>query len=86
MFKMVSYLLLFIEFEEVFSFLDRDNDGQIHVQELLSALKSLGQDHLKHEVKDMIHDLDPTGYYGMKSSGFRFTLRGIETPIERTLS
>ena len=45
----------------MFSFLDTDDDGKIAVKDLLSVLSSLGQQHMKHEVQDMIHALDPTG-------------------------
>uniref|UniRef100_A0A8D1P5Z6 Calmodulin-like protein 3 n=1 Tax=Sus scrofa TaxID=9823 RepID=A0A8D1P5Z6_PIG len=46
------------EFKEAFSLFDKDGDGTITTKELVTVLRSLGQNLTEAELQDMIHEVD----------------------------
>ena len=49
------------EFKEIFSFYDKDGDGQITREELGIGMRSIGQNPTEAELQDMISEVDIHG-------------------------
>ncbi|KAF8049506.1 hypothetical protein N665_2193s0001 [Sinapis alba] len=50
-----------IEFKEVVCLLDKDDDGRITVEELLTVIRSLDQNPTEQELQDIITEIDSDG-------------------------
>ena len=51
-------ICIFVDFREAFQLFDKDNDGMITTKELLTVLRSLGQDPGSEELAAMLGCLD----------------------------
>ncbi|KAL6989467.1 hypothetical protein U1Q18_015216 [Sarracenia purpurea var. burkii] len=49
------------EFQEAFCLLDKDGDGYITIEELATAIKSLGQNPTQEELWNMFNEVDVNG-------------------------
>ncbi|KAL6526588.1 translation elongation factor EF1B gamma [Orobanche gracilis] len=58
------------EFQEAFSLFDKDGDGCITIEELATVIRSLDQNPIEEELKDMIHEVDSDGNGTIEFSEF----------------
>ena len=56
----MTSLILFLEYQQAFALYDRNADGTIDEDELLSVLRSLGQNPTEQEVHDILNQVCKT--------------------------
>lgn len=54
-------MFIYLEYRDAFNLFDKDGDGTISTAELLTVMRSLGQNPTNEEVKDMITEVDING-------------------------
>ena len=64
-FTCIVYVCVFVfsEYKEAFALFDNDGDGTISVQELGTAMRTLGQNPTEKELREMITEVDADGMY-----------------------